>query len=114
MTEIFFLLLLLPSKPWNDALHELEEGSSKWLTDWTNKDDEREDLLGFSLSMMIILTLFLADVMMMGRLLLHIPTLSFSACVSSDWSVSCFWNGDDDGMASGYLLAFLPECCGSL
>jgi hypothetical protein len=28
MTEIFFFLLL-PFKPWNDALHELEEGSSK-------------------------------------------------------------------------------------
>ncbi len=42
-------------------LHELEKGSSKRLTGWTNKDGEKEYLLGFNLSMMIILTLFLVD-----------------------------------------------------
>ncbi len=58
-------------------LHELEDDSSKRLTGWTNKDGEREDLLGFSLSMMVILTLFLTDVMMMGRLLFYFGDMVF-------------------------------------
>ncbi len=58
-------------------LHELEKGSSKRLTSWTNKDGEREYLLGFNSSMMIILTLFLVDVMMIGRLLLYFGDMVF-------------------------------------
>ncbi len=40
MTKNFFLLVF-PSKPYNDVLHELEKGSNTRLTDWTNKDGEK-------------------------------------------------------------------------
>jgi hypothetical protein len=45
--------------------------------DWPDYG-EREDFLRFSLSMMIILTLFIVDLMMMDRLLLYFGAMVFN------------------------------------